>query len=193
MAFFLLRKAKATKRPHGRLKRVRHAPRQEHSQRRLWEEDQSLQVGSVLVKPTAFLEDDRSSFHLDADILTCLGHAASVYEERIDIPKARLLARRQAEKHEQQQQQQKKGRIGSSCECDDAMTQVVTTSGDSEEDDDEDDGDDSSSVETTTAATATAAAAEATIGSTRLAVTWSLHPWLAMKVWNNQVMRLRLL
>ena len=51
-----------------------------------------LQVGAILsvIRPE---EDDRGSFSLDPDLLSYLGQASATYEERIEIQKARLLAR----------------------------------------------------------------------------------------------------
>ena len=52
----------------------------------------ALQVGSLLsmLKPD---EDERNFWRLDPDILSYFGKAAAAYEERIEIQKARLLAR----------------------------------------------------------------------------------------------------
>lgn len=50
----------------------------------------ALQVGSLLkiLRPE---EDDKGAWNVDTDLLAYLGHAASAYEERIDIQKYRLL------------------------------------------------------------------------------------------------------
>jgi hypothetical protein len=64
-----------------------------------------LQVGAILsvIKPE---EDDKKSWNLDSDLLSYLGQAAAAYEERIEIQKARLLARLDESKKQQQAPQQ---------------------------------------------------------------------------------------
>ncbi|KAI2489760.1 HECT-domain (ubiquitin-transferase) [Fragilaria crotonensis] len=80
----------------------------------------ALQVGAILSLMRSNVE--KGPFSLDEKVLKYLGDAASAYEDRIDVQKARLLARAEQEAKVVRVDRKQQKTVGSSIEDDDNIT-----------------------------------------------------------------------